>query len=195
MSRWEAELDNLVSNRGPALVGYAYMVCGDRRDAEDLVQEALVKLFSRLRRPYRATTPGSATVHALDESTTATNAEAYVRRTILNLYVDGYRRRVRFSERRHLVAEAEHGPGHASGVTMRADVAAALGSLSPQQRACVVLRFFDDLTVPQIAHRLGLAEGTVKRHLSNATTRLRGVLTPYPTTDDDRPMVNGGTAR
>ncbi|WP_284329353.1 RNA polymerase sigma factor [Demequina litorisediminis] len=52
------------------------------------------------------------------------------------------------------------------------DVRAALARLSPRERACIVLRFYDDLTVPAIAERLGLAEGTVKRYLSDASARL-----------------------
>lgn len=180
MSRWEAELDDLVSQRGPALVRYAYMVCGDRRDAEDLVQEALVKVFSRLRRPHRS--EGTA-AHPLDTrpddpDRTLANPEGYVRRTILRLHIDGYRHRALWTERRHLVAAEDHRPGPASGVSVRADVATALASLTPQRRACVVLRFYEDLTVPQIATALGVAEGTVKRYLSEATSRLRAVLRP-----------------
>ena len=61
---------------------------------------------------------------------------------------------------------------------MRHDVQAALGTLSRQQRACVVLRFWDDLTVREIAAALGVAEGTVKRYLSTAVARLADVLGP-----------------
>lgn len=48
----------------------------------------------------------------------------------------------------------------------------ALRDLSPQQRACVVLRYYQDLPVAGVASTLGVAEGTVKRHLSDAMTRL-----------------------
>jgi RNA polymerase sigma-70 factor (ECF subfamily) len=53
------------------------------------------------------------------------------------------------------------------------DLRAGLSALSPRQRACVVLRFYEDLTVPEVARALGCGEGTVKRHLSEAMTRLR----------------------
>lgn len=168
MATWEDELAELARGRGRALVGYAYVLCGDQRQAEDLVQDALVKVFSRLRRGSRAA-PG---VHPLEGST----SEAYVRRAILTLYLDEYRRRRRWLERRHLVAVEDQVRGAASGATARADVAAALGRLSPRERACVVLRYFEDLTVPQVAEALGLAQGTVKRYLADATTTLRGVL-------------------
>src|SRR5665647_2421787 len=47
MAAWEQSLQELVRTRGTALVGYAYLLCGDRREAEDLVQDALVKTYAR----------------------------------------------------------------------------------------------------------------------------------------------------
>lgn len=175
MAHWERELAELAESRGRALVGYAYVLCGDQRQAEDLVQDALVKVFSRLRRRApRESAPGAG-VHPLDGGTSGTS-EAYVRRAILTLYLDEYRRRRRWSGVRHLVAADDHVRGPASGATARADVAAALARLSPRERACVVLRYFEDLTVPQVAERLGLAQGTVKRYLADATGTMRAVL-------------------
>ncbi|AEG43193.1 sigma-70 family RNA polymerase sigma factor [Isoptericola variabilis] len=179
MAPWEQELATLAEHRGRALVGYAYVLCGDQRYAEDLVQDALVKVFSRLRRRE-----GTSGVHPLDGGGTT---EAYVRRAILTLYLDEYRRRRRWSGVKHLVAADERTRGPESGVTARADVAAALARLAPRERACVVLRYFEDLTVPQIAEALGLAQGTVKRYLADATATLRGVLqVPHQTTTDGR---------
>src|SRR5690606_3923859 len=132
MARWEDGLAELAQARGRALVGYAYVLCGDQRLAEDLVQDALVKVFSRLRRGTRASSERG--VHPLDGGT----SEAYVRRAILTLYLDEYRRRRRWSETKHLVAAEEHARGPASGATARADVAAALGRLTPRERACGV---------------------------------------------------------
>lgn len=54
--------------------------------------------------------------------------------------------------------------------------ARALADLPPRERACTVLRFYDDLTVSQIAAQLGLADGTVKRYLADASARLAEVL-------------------
>ena len=69
---------------------------------------------------------------------------------------------------------------------------AALALLSPRERTCVVLRHFDDLTVPQIAAATGLAEGTVKRYLSDAIVKLGAELTPDLETTD---VVNHRAAR
>jgi RNA polymerase sigma factor (sigma-70 family) len=176
MAHWEDELDELARRRGRALVGYAYVLCGEQRLAEDLVQDALVKVFARLRRTAPSipgATRGSG-VYPLDSGNGT--SEAYVRRAILTLYLDEYRRRRRRRSVEHLAADADLVRNPASGATARADVAAALGRLSPRQRACVVLRYFEDLTVPQVADQLGLAPGTVKRYLADASATLRGLL-------------------
>lgn len=173
MDDWEHDMGELVRTRHRALLGYAYLLSGNVRDAEDLVQDALVKVFSRKTAPQP---------HA---------AEAYVRRAIYTIYLDGYRRRTRWSRIRHLTASADRQESAAPATGDQVDVAAALQRLSPRQRACVVLRHYDDLTVPQIADELGIAEGTVRRHVADAHTTLRGLLA------DLAPAANGartGTA-
>ena len=173
MGGWEQGLDELVRTRGPALVGYAYLLCGDRREAEDLVQDALVKAFSRGRSGIEAA-----------------SIEGYVRRTLLNTYVDGFRRRRRWAAVRHLVAPDDAAAAPDAGVTERMAVAQALRSLSPRERACVVLRFYDDLTVAAIADELGLSQGAVKRYLSDGVRRLEGLLGPIP---EAHGTASGGT--
>lgn len=173
--RWEQDLETLVRTRGAALVGYAYLLCGDRREAEDLVQDALVRTFARGR---AGPAPGS--------------AEAYVRSTVLNSYLDGFRRRRRWAAVRHLVATRDTTRAAHDGPTaVRLDLQTALGGLAPRERACVVLRFYEDLTVPAIADRLSLSQGAVKRYLSDATRRLEALLPghgpddAHPTTRDE----------
>ncbi|MCC2309494.1 sigma-70 family RNA polymerase sigma factor [Cellulomonas chengniuliangii] len=163
MADWARALDELVRSRGVALTRYAYLLSGDHREAEDLVQDALVKTFSRSRLLHDS---GS--------------IEAYVRQAILTTYVDGFRRRQRWAAIRHLAARPETRLGPDQTSSDRIDLEAALGALSPRERACVVLRFYEDLTVPEIAHRLSLAPGTVKRYLSDAVRRLEDRLGSMP---------------
>jgi DNA-directed RNA polymerase specialized sigma24 family protein len=73
---------------------------------------------------------------------------------------------------------AERGPG--------ADVVAALAQLSPRERACVVLRQMDDMSVHDTAVTLGLSEGAVKRYTADGIARL-GALLGTTTTAQDGP--------
>ncbi|MFC0714029.1 sigma-70 family RNA polymerase sigma factor [Cellulomonas biazotea] len=178
MAAWEQVLDELVQVRGHALARYAALLTGDRQDAEDLLQDALVRCFGQAR-PLRD----------------AIAAEAYVRRAILSVFLDGHRRRTRWSGVRHLLARQDSVESPESSTADRVSVEAALATLRPRLRACVVLRFYDDLTVPEIARRLGLADGTVKRYLSDAVAQLETLLGPVSTSPDQQESVTVQEAR
>lgn len=165
---WGEELTALATERGPALVGYAYLLTGDLDRARDLVQEALVRTYGRPR-----------TASGLEW------VEAYVRRVLLNIYLDAYRRDRAWGRVRHLFVASEVGPpgeadhaDHAARTADRVDVQAALQTLPARERACVVLRFYDDLSIARIADELSLSEGAVKRYLSDGVHRMEGLLGP-----------------
>lgn len=158
MSSWEQMLAEVVRTRRAALVGYASLFALNRIDGEDLVQEALVRTFARRR--------------AFPDSQAA---EGYVRAAIRTSFLDRARRVRSGDDRAHLfLLEDARGPD--SSVPAVIDVRAALAVLAPRERACAVLRFFDDLSVAEIAGELNLSEGAVKRYLSDATTKLRAEL-------------------
>jgi RNA polymerase sigma-70 factor (sigma-E family) len=148
---WEQTLTELVSARGAALKRHAFLLCGDDSQADDLVQDALVRAFTR---PLRAPRPGG--------------AEAYVRVIMTNLFIDGARRRSRWIRVAPLLRATSVAPDPADEVSSRDAMLSALRGLSPRQRACVVLRFYEDLPVASVAKVLGVSEGTVKRYLSEA---------------------------
>ena len=125
------------------------------------MQDALVKTYAR----------GSVGTHP-------DNVEGYLRRAILSTFLDGFRRRNRWAAVRHLVTTDDAAPGHEAAVEARMDVRAALGALSPRERACVVLRFYDDLSIARIADQLSLSEGAVKRYLSDGVHRMEALLGP-----------------
>ena len=75
-----------------------------------------------------------------------------------------------------LIREEEPARDPVHAIAAGSDVHAALATLSPRERTCVVLRYFDDLTVPQISRHLGIAEGSVKRYLADAVGRLQLAL-------------------
>lgn len=158
----------LVRDRGGSLIGYATWLCGDRSEAEDLVQEALTRVFTAMRRPDVRR----------DASGSVEHVEAYVRRTVENVYRDGYRRRTRWVAVRHLAGRQDDTAGPEQASPQHLDLVHALTCLPPRQRACVVLRYYCDLTVGEVADDLGVTVGTVKRHLHDANTRLARTLAP-----------------
>jgi RNA polymerase sigma-70 factor (ECF subfamily) len=176
---WQALVETLARERGPALVGYAYLLTGDLATAQDVVQDAFVRTSVRFR-------SGSDPEHL----------EAYVRQAILNAVRDGYRRRRTFLGARVQLS----GPvddGHLDGAVVdHVDVQRAMAALSPRERACVVLRHFEDLPVREVAESLRLSEGAVKRYLSDARARLGELLAdppgetwPVELADERRPAV------
>ncbi|WP_229854851.1 SigE family RNA polymerase sigma factor [Streptomyces filipinensis] len=154
-------MSELAQERGEELNRYGFLLCGDRAEAADLVQEALVRVFSRPRRAWE-----------LGE------AEAYVRRTMLNRYLDLHRRRARWIRALPRLVSSAPVADHSADVLHRVDLMDALRGLSPRQRACVVLRYYEDMSTADVAARLGCGEGTVKRHLSDALARLGAQLRP-----------------
>ena len=156
MATWPAVLDELIRTRRGALVGYAALLTGDLTSAEDVVHDAIVKSFSRGR--------GFAHVN---------QADAYVRRAIVSVFIDRTRREQRFRDAAPALVGRPDAVVTSEG---NVDLDRALASLSPQLRVVIVLRFYDDLTVPQIAAQLRLAEGTVKRYLADASVKLARIL-------------------
>jgi RNA polymerase sigma-70 factor (sigma-E family) len=156
---WEQTLADLVSGRGTALKRHAFLLCGDEHQADDLVQEALVRAFTR---PLRGPRPGA--------------AEAYVRAIMVNLFIDGARKHSRWSRVAQRLRPADVTPDPTDQIPERDAMLTALRSLSPRQRACVVLRYYGDLPVADVAAALGVGEGTVKRYLSEAMSNLAMLL-------------------
>ncbi len=110
----DAALVALARDRGQALTRYAAMFTGDPTAAQDLVQDALVKVFARTR-----------TGRELDA------LESYVRRTIATLYIDGYRRRRKHSQIQHLIT-TEHIAAAGPQAAEVLDLHAALATLAPR---------------------------------------------------------------
>lgn len=144
--RWAGE-------RQLALLRSAVLLTGDPHRAEDLVQEALTKVALRWRRLRDG------------------NPEAYARQVIVRDNISAWRKR-----RREVVRDAEPRatvPDHAPASERRLVLDRALATLTPRQRAVVVLRYFDDLTERATADVLGVSVGTVKSQTHLALTRLR----------------------
>ena len=159
-----ADFDNFVAAHVDDLLRTAYLIVWDEGEAEDLVQECLLKVARRWPRVRRMEQP-----------------QAYARRILVNLALDGARRR---AQRRR---ELEPGtPPILSAIDplqtleTRAELLQALGQLHERQRAVLVLRYFNDLTEAQVADVLGCSPGTVKSSASRGLARLREALQPVP---------------
>ena len=162
-SHWEQVVTRLVAERGDALTRYAYFVCGSSDDAADLVQDALVKTFGRLRNGF-----------------SVVSAERYVRRAILNTYLDRGRRTTRWRKIAHLTAVADVTESSAAETDASIDLHEELQKLTPRERACLVLRYYDDLKVDDIAETLELSSGAVKRYLSDGLAKMAVSLAEIP---------------
>jgi len=101
-----------------------------------------------------------------------TNHRAYLYRSVLNQARSHHRStlRRRLREQRAAVADVT------DPVEVDVDVLAAVDKLSVQQRASVVLTYWEDLTTSEVALRLGVSEGSVKRHLARARSKLKELL-------------------
>lgn len=139
-----------------ALLRFGVLLTGDRDAAEDLVQDAFVRLFPKLR------------------SISHERVGAYLRSTVVNLWKNRLRRRA--LERRALA----RGPAATGDVypspSPRDVLWQAVTRLPRRQRACLVLRFYEDLPEATVAEILGCSLGTVKSQTSRALAHLRRVL-------------------
>jgi len=101
-----------------------------------------------------------------------TNHRAYLYRSVLNHARSHHRSTLRRRVRELKAARPEAAPPQETDV----DVLAAVDRLSLQQRATVILTYWEDLGPGDVAARLGISEGSVKRHLARARSRLKELL-------------------
>lgn len=145
-----SEFDEFVRARSRALGRTAYLLTGDHHLAEDLLQHALMQAARHWER-------------------ITVSPEAYVRRAMVHQNISWWRRR-KFDES---PLEGYDGASPAADPDLRLSVEQALARLTPKQRTCLVLRFFEDLTEVQTATELGVSPGTVKSTTRQALARLR----------------------
>jgi RNA polymerase sigma-70 factor (sigma-E family) len=134
----------------------AFLITGDWYLAEDAVQAALVKVYvawSRLDRGNQ--------VHA------------YARRAVVTAVLDEGRRPWRRERSVAALPDEAAWRDQTEAVDERLALITALGRLPTRQRATLVLRYFDDLSVEDTAHVLGCTPGTVKSHSARGLDSLR----------------------
>ena len=152
------DFESYVASRRAHLRRTAYLLCGDWDRAEDIVQDALTRLYVHWRRASRAD-----------------SVDAYVRRSLVNAYLSEGRRPWRRERPTEFLPETAYADP-ASSTDDRDDLRRALASLGASQRAVVVLRYWDDLSIEQTADALGCSTGNVKSQAARGLARLREVL-------------------
>lgn len=152
--RDRADYTAYVIERSPRMLRTAYLVCGDWAMAEDLLQTALAKAWRVWGRIENDPDP-------------------YVYRILVNTHSSWMKRKWRGEIPTEYPPDHAYEGDQAAAVDTRAELRTALERLPHGQRAVLVLRYFEDLTEPQIAAILGCSVGTVKSQASKAMAKLR----------------------
>ena len=172
--RDEAEFEAYVASDGGRLLGFALLLAGNYQDAEDLVQTALLRSAGRW-------------------AAARQNPPAYTRTVLVNLARDRWRAR-RHRQRETLIADVAALPAAtardgAAAVLDRQALLHACRLLPTAQRAVLVLRFWEDLSIQRVAELLHCSPGTVK---SQST---RGLRTLRESLGDQLSVLTGGPNR
>ena len=166
-----AEFRDFVAGRSGALLRTAYLITGNRTDAEDLLQTALAKTYLAWGRIRDREHP-----------------DAYVRRVMVNTNTSWWRKR-RIDESPMEVMPEAPGRDEFGDRDLHDALWQALATLPRKQRAVLVLRYFEQLSEEEIASALGISPGTVKSQASRALAKLR---TNAGLVDDPRAALPAG---
>ncbi len=155
----DVDFEQFVVSAWPRLRRAAYLLCFDAHEADDLVQTALASTYARWRSVRQA------------------EAYSYVRRAVINAYLDSLRRR--------RPVPVEHDPDRPvladHSVEERSELTELLAPLSPRERTIIVWRYYFDAPEAEVAERLGISTGTVKSTASRALARARSAATVQTT--------------
>ena len=157
----DAEYTEYVAARLLSLRRLAVVLCDDWQRADDLVQAALVKLYVHWGRVQAAS-----------------HTDAYARTVLVREFI--HERRSTWVKRVRLSGGVTEVPVAAVDHDAVLDVRGAVAALPARQRATLVLRFFCDLNVDQVAEVLGCSPGTVKSQTARALDSVRRALGPEP---------------
>ena len=137
----------------------AYRILGNWADAEDVAQEAFLRLYR----------------HGINFPSDAA-LRSWLYRVSVNLCLDRTRSSKRFEELPELVASGASAEALMIAEQQKHTLIAALGTLPPRERAAVVLREIEGLSTAEVSAILGSSDGTVRSQVANAIGRLRSIL-------------------
>lgn len=168
----ERQFREYVAGQSARLRRTAYLLCGDWHTSQDLVQETLCRLFVVWPRVAR-----------MDQ------IHLYARKTLLRTYLSTLRRRRWREEPLHLAPDLAGWSG--PGAEDRVEMMAALAAVPPRQRAVLVLRFYEDLSVEDTAGLLRCSTGNVKSQSARGLAALRRALERDRMTADAKERIDG----
>jgi RNA polymerase sigma-70 factor (sigma-E family) len=160
------EFERFVTDRSGSLLRTAYLMAGNLAEAEDLVQETLLRVARHWPK-----------VRAME------HPAAYARQVLVNVALDGAERRTRRAGEL-AASDGDDATGLADtraqrdlyGVDTQQELLGALGALTARQRAIILLRYWEDLPEAEVAEILGCSVGTVKSTASRGLARLRAII-------------------
>lgn len=150
----DLEFAEFVDANAARLRRTAYLLCGDWHRAEDLVQVAFLKVYKSW-------------------SKVSASPLGYARQTLTNTVIDESRRFWR-NERPTYPLPDTVSASYDQDASM--DLRRAMAALPPRQRAAIVLRYWDDLPIAEVARLLDCTEGTVKSQCAKGLAALRGLV-------------------
>lgn len=156
MAKHDDEFLEFASARTSHLFRTAYLMSGDWHQAEDLVQETLGKVYAVWGRKRRIENP-----------------DAYAQTVLTRTFISARRKR---SSREMPSSQIPEREFHEADTTLRMTLLAGLAELPAKDRAVLVLRFWEDRSVEEVAHIMGASSGAVRTRTNRALTRLRGTL-------------------
>jgi RNA polymerase sigma-70 factor (sigma-E family) len=159
MASREDEFTSFADAAASRLLGTAFLLCGDWHTAEDLTQTTLAKVFAAWHR-----------IRNQD------SAYAYAKRTLLNTYFVDCRRKRRGEVLSGDTRELPERAAEPQTPELRLELTDALATLPPKARAVVVLRYWEDMSIEQVAAHLGCSPGNVKSQSARALVKLRRLL-------------------
>lgn len=150
------DVEELVAEHGTWMLRLAYLLTADRVAADDLYQDALLKVL---------TNP--------DRVAAARHQKAYLRRILINSHIDSTRRLASAAENHPMLAPLTVAGSFADDVELRSQMWQVIGMLTPPLRTALVLRYYEDLDDAEIASILGWSRSTVRSNVSRALNQLR----------------------
>lgn len=157
-----ALVEELYHQEAVSLIRLARLFTDDRSGAEDIVQEAFIRLY-----------------HAAGRIRDRKRSAAYLRSIVLNLARDHNRRGLLSLRHQDALVDRRTAPEPDEQIVRnesQAEVLAALGSLPTRQRECLVLRFYFDLSEREIAETLSISPNSVKTHCRRGVAAMESFL-------------------